>query len=326
MIFRASLFILFLIINSGSIFAQTTIRGHIQDKKSGDPLAATNIQIEGTYQGTISNQDGNFIIAVEKIPSNLLFSFIGYESQKILIDKDTPEKILIRMNPIILQMDAIVISAEDPAMAIMRKVISKKLEWRSKLNTYMAKAYSRLILENDSGIVSIAESLSETFWDREKGSREVIKSKRQTNNMSESQNFAFASFIPNFYDDDIDIAGFKAIGPTHPEALDYYQFKLVNERKLDDKTVFDIQVIPDSKLQPMFHGMISVLDKDFAVLNVDLVPTESIRFPYLIQDLNFHYRQQFNNYASDFWLPVDFRGRGRYKNWYDRTSISKDHL
>jgi hypothetical protein len=294
-------------------FAQKIVRGHVEDAKTGESLPATNIQIEGTYQGTISNQDGDFSIPVETIPSNLMISYIGYESQKVRIDSGTPRKLRIRLNPIILEMDPIVISAEDPAMAIMRKVIRRKLEWRAKLNTYRAEAYSRLIFENDSGIVSIAESLSETFWDKEKGSREVIKSKRQTNNLSETQNFAVASFIPNFYDDDIDIAGFKAIGPTNPDALDFYRFKLVNERKMDDKKVYDIQVIPDSKLQPMFHGMLSVLDEEFAVLNVDLVPSESIRFPYLIQELNLHYKQQFDNYDSDFWLPVDYRVEGDIK-------------
>jgi hypothetical protein len=308
-----SFIFLIFIFNSAFVFAQKTVRGHIQDAKTSDPLPATNIQIEGTYQGTISNQDGDFVIVMEKIPSDLFISFIGYKSQRFKIDEESSDKLLIRMIPIILQMEPIVISAEDPAMAIMRKVISRKLIWRAKLNTYSAKAYSRLIFENDSGIVSIAESLSETFWDREKGSREVIKSKRQTNNISEAQNFAIASFIPNFYNDDIDIAGFKAIGPTHPDALDYYLFKLANQRKLDDKIVYDIQVIPDSKLQPMFHGMLSVLDEEFAVLNVDLVPTESIRFPYLIQELNLHYRQQFNNYASDFWLPADYRVEGDIK-------------
>jgi len=304
-------FLLFLAVNV--VLAQKTIRGHIQDAKNGEPLAATNIQIEGTYQGTISNQQGDFVIQVSTIPSTLILSFIGYESKMIKIDENIPDKIIVRMIPIILQMEPIVISAEDPAMAIMRKVIRRKMEWRSKLKTYKAKAYSRLIFENDSGIVSIAESLSETFWDSERGSREVIKSKRQTNNISEAQNFAVASFIPNFYDDDIEIAGFQAIGPTHPEALEYYNFKLMNERKLDNVTVFDIQVIPDSKLQPLFHGMISVLDNEFAVLTVDLVPSESIRFPYLIQELNLHYRQQFNNYMSDFWLPVDYRVDGDIK-------------
>jgi hypothetical protein len=299
------------IINPG--YAQKIVRGHVEDAKTGEPLPAANILIEGTYQGTISNEDGDFSLPVNEMPAAILVSFIGYESQRIRIDVATPDKLRIRLTPIIFEMEPIVISAEDPAMAIMRKVIRKKMQWRSALDTYRARAYNRLILENDSGIVSIAESLSETFWDKAKGSREVIKSKRQTNNLADNQNFAVASFIPNFYDDDIDIVGFKAIGPTHPDALDYYRFRLVNERKLDDKTVYDIKVIPDSKLQPMFHGMLSVLDEEFAVLNVDLIPSESIRFPYFIQELNLHYKQQFNNFASDYWLPVDYRVEGNIK-------------
>jgi hypothetical protein len=308
-----SFYILIIQLTSNTGFAQKVVRGHVEDGKTGESLPAANIQIEGTYQGTISNTDGNFSLVVNDIPSNIIISYIGYESQKVRIDSGIPEKLRIRLNPIIFEMEAIIISAEDPAMAIMRKVIRKKLQWRATLNTYTAQAYNRLIFENDSGIVSIAESLSETFWHKEKGSREVIKSKRQTNNLTETQNLAVASFIPNFYDDDIDIVGFKAIGPTHPDALDYYRFKLINERKLDDKKVFDIEVITDSKLQPMFNGTLSVLDEDFAVLNVDLIPTESIRFPYLIQELNLHYKQQFSNYNSDYWLPVDYRVEGDIK-------------
>ncbi len=296
-----------------SAHALKTIRGSIADARTNDALAAANIQIEGTFQGTISNEDGNFILQIDVLPATLLITYIGYQSQHIQIDEETPQNITIQLLPTVLEMDAIIVIAEDPAMAIMRKVIKRKQEWQKMLDTYSANAYSRLIFENDSGIVSIAESLSDTFWDREKGSREVIKSKRQTSNLSETQNMAVASFIPNFYDDDIDIIGFKVIGPTHPEALDYYNFKLVKERQFDDKKVFDIRVIPDSKLQPTFEGMVSVLDEDFALLNVELKPGPSIRFPVPIQELNLYYRQQFRNFANSFWLPVDYRVGGDIK-------------
>jgi hypothetical protein len=296
-----------------SALAVKTIRGSISDVKTNEALAAANIQIEGTFQGTISNEDGNFIIQLDIVPATLSITYIGYQSKHIPINKETPEYISIQLQPTILEMEAIVVIAEDPAMAIMRKVIKRKQEWRKQLNTYSANAYSRLIFENDSGIVSIAESLSDTFWDRERGSREVIKSKRQTNNLSETQNMAVASFIPNFYDDDIDIIGFKVVGPTHPEALDYYEFKLLKERQFDDKKVFDIRVIPNSKLQPTFEGTVAVLDEDFALLNVELKPGPSIRFPIPIQELNLYYRQQFRNFANSFWLPVDYRVGGDIK-------------
>ncbi len=293
--------------------AQTLLKGHIKDAKTQEPLAAANIQIVGTFQGTISNEDGDFILLIGNPPASLSITYIGYESQKILIENNDDNEILIALEPIILEMDAIVVVAEDPALAIMREVIRRKLIWRKEIQTSSAHAYSRLVFENDSGIVSIAESLSETFWDSEKGSREVIKSKRQTSNLSEQQNMAVASFIPNFYDDDIELIGFSVIGPTHPDALDYYDFKLLKEKRRDNKTVFEIQVIPDSKLQPTFQGRLWVLDEDFALLNVELKPSKSIHFPIPIQELNLYYKQQFSNYARKFWLPVDYRVSGDIK-------------
>ena len=294
-------------------YAQIIITGHIEDARTQTPLPAANIQIVGTFQGTISNEEGDFRLLLDKLPASVSITYIGYESKQILIENNDDMDFLISLEPIILEMDAIVIIAEDPALAIMREVIRRKLIWRKEIQTSSAKAYSRLVFENDSGIVSIAESLSETFWDSEKGSREVIKSKRQTSNLSDEQNMAVASFIPNFYDDDIDLIGFSVIGPTHPDALDYYDYKLIGEKKLDEKTVFEIQVIPDSKLQPTFQGRLWVLDEDFALLKVELKPSKSIHFPIPIQELNLYYKQQFSNYAHKFWLPVDYRVDGDIK-------------
>jgi len=206
-------------------------------------------------------------------------SYIGYESKQLTISKSNPSIQNILLKPIILESEAIVVTAEDPAMGIMREVIKRKKIWRDNLNTFQANAYSRLVLENDSGIVSISESISEAFWDKNDGPREVIKSKRQTGNMSEEGNFANSSYIPNFYDDDIDINVFNIIGPTNKSAFKYYDYKLIGQRKLDDKIVFDIKLIPTSKLQPTFVGRISVLDEVYAMIDVDLKPNDTILFP-----------------------------------------------
>ena len=287
--------------------AQTVIHGYITDAETGDPLPAANMQIEGTFSGAITNKDGKFNLELKSLPASVLITYIGYKSKRLTINRPINVAMKIELIPVILEMEAIEVSAEDPAINIMRKVIRKKQEWIKKLKTYQADAYSRVVLENDSGIVSIGESISIAFWDSEKGPREVIISKRQTNNITQQQNFAAASYFPNFYDDDIEINGFKMIGVTHPDALDYYNFKLVGRRMRDDKIVYDIEVIPASKLQPTFKGMVSVLDEDYILLDVDLRPSEAILFPPPFKEWNLYYKQQFNNFGQDFWLPVDVR-------------------
>jgi len=295
------------------LFSQTMITGYVRDLQTLEELAAANIQILGTMRGTITNTDGRFQLEIKSLPTTLKISYIGYESKQITLNSKPSKMMDIQLNPIILESEAIIVTAEDPAMNIMRKVIKKKREWREKLETYHAKAYSRLVLENDSGIVSIAESISEAFWHNKKGPREVIKTKRQSSNMNEQGNFATVSYIPNFYDDDIELMGFRIIGPTHPSALDYYRFKLTGRRRIDEKVVYDIEVIPTSRLQPTFVGRLSVLDEEYALLEVDLKPNDTILFPPPIQEWNLYYKQQFNNYGKEYWLPVDVRIEGRIK-------------
>jgi hypothetical protein len=294
--------------------AQSIINGVILDAKTRRPLPAANIQISGTYRGAIANQDGFFILTIRRPQADLLISYIGYESETVRVtQRDAGRELRIFLIPIILEGETITVIAEDPGMRIMREVIKRKLEWRDNLETYRARAYSRVVLENDSGIVSLAESTSETFWDKERGSREVIKTKEQSSNLQESFNIAFASYIPNFYDDDIRIAGYNIIGPTHPDAFDYYQFKLEDVTRLDKKKVFWIRVIPDSKLQPTFEGKLAVLDSAYALLEAELIPSESVRFPVPIQSWDVYYTQQFWNYGKKFWLPVDLRMSGSVK-------------
>jgi len=287
------IFLIFII--SIPLFSQKLISGFIRDRETRQPLPAANIQIVGTFQGTISNTEGKYLLQLNKIPSTILVSYIGYQSMKITINRNSGKFQDIYLKPILLETEAIVVIAEDPAMGIMRKVIKRKQEWRQKIKTFKADAYTRFTLENDSGIVTIAESVSEVFWDREKGPREVIKSKKQTDNLKQNENFAFSSETPNFYDDDVEIMGFKIFGPTHPDALDYYKFKLTGKRPLDDQVVFDIEVIPDSKLQPTFVGRISVIDSIFIMIDVELKPNEkSVKFPMPIEGWNIFYNQQFS--------------------------------
>lgn len=306
---RIQFFLLALL--SFSLAAQTLIEGRVYNVESGESLPAANIQIAGTYKGTISNEQGEYQLQISQFPATLLVNYIGYATTEIGVQ--SPGRLDIALQPVTYQLDEIIVTGEDPAVNIMRKVIARKKEWRGKLNTYSARAYTRQVLSNDSGIVSITESISDAYWDRKRGSREVIKSKRQTENVEESNNFAGASYVANFYDDDIELQGFEMIGPTHPDAIKHYHFKLTGRRKLGDATVYDISVNPKGKLQPTFIGKIAVLDEAYAMIEVDLKPSESILFPPPIQKFDLFYKQQFSNFGRDFWLPVDVRINGNIK-------------
>ena len=289
------------------------LRGRVLDNQTGEPLIAANIQIVGTYRGTISNENGRFQLEIRDFPADLSISYIGYQTRTVNLKAEVYRELEILLEPVIYEAEPIVVIAEDPGMQIMREVIRRKQEWIKDIHTYHARAYSRMVLENDSGIVSISESTSELYWDAERGPREIIKSKRQTSNIDQDQNFAFASYIPNLYADDVEINGFSVIGPTNPDAFDYYEFQLEKTSKLDTTTVFHIKVIPISRLQPTFTGELTVLDHQFVLFSADLKPSENILFPPPIQSWDLSYRQKFSNFGQKFWLPVDLWVTGAIK-------------
>ncbi|MFY0684182.1 MAG: carboxypeptidase-like regulatory domain-containing protein [Balneola sp.] len=300
-------FFLLLIFLSASAHAQITIRGIVADAKTGERLPAAHVVIEGTYTGTIANEDGEFSLVVKSFPSTIVVRYIGFETQKKVINKGHNEPLDFLLKESVAEMEQLVVTSEDPAIAIMKEVIARKKIWRAKLDTYTAEAYSRQQLLNDTTIVSVSESVSEVFWDRKRGPREVLKSRRQTANIEGADNFAGVSYLPNFYDDELDIAGFDVVGITDERALKYYTFELVEYTSIDDKVVYEISVKAKRKLQPLFEGTIFVLDEEFALLSVKLKPNNVIVFPPPVQDFNLYYEQQFSNFGGDFWLPVDVR-------------------
>lgn len=304
-----------LLVVSSSAWAQKSIQGTITDAQTQETLPATNILIDGTFRGTITNENGRYSLTIPDslLPATVLVRYIGYQSQAREITAQSPAQQNFKLQPSVTEMAEIVVTNEDPGVRIMREVIKRKQQWRQKLDTYRADAYTRQSLANDTSIVLITESASEVFWDEERGHREVLKSKRQTANIEAADNFAGVSYLPNFYDDNIEIAGFDMVGVTHPKALDYYHFRLIDQTSLDEQTVYEIQVTPDRKLQPLFEGTVFVLDQAYALLKVNLAPNEVVTFPQPVKSFNLNYKQHFNNYGKEFWLPVDVHIGGDIK-------------
>ncbi|MGM0546343.1 MAG: DUF5686 family protein [Bacteroidota bacterium] len=314
-VIRNIVLLLLLLCIASSTWAQKKISGTIIDNQTEETLPSANILIKDTYRGTITNNDGNFSLTIPDslLPATLIIRYIGYETKELTITHNSSPNQSISLRPSVTEMQEIVVTDEDPGMRIMREVIERKQQWRKELETYKAEAYTRQSLSNDTSIVSINESVSEVFWDKEQGHREVQKSKRQTANIEAASNFAGVSYLPNFYDDDIEIAEFNMVGITHPDALDYYDFKLVDQTSIDNQTVYEIEVNPARKLQPLFKGTAFVLADEYALLEVDLVPNDVVKFPAPIKSFNTSYQQQFNNFGQDFWLPVDIRIGGDIK-------------
>ncbi|MBX7042797.1 MAG: DUF5686 and carboxypeptidase regulatory-like domain-containing protein [Ignavibacteria bacterium] len=294
------------------------VSGRIIDSKTNKGLEFATVRVAGTDAGTTADAEGNYIIRLSRGAHELIASYIGYntDTARIFIDAQNTERDIYLM-PAELTTQTIDVYGEDPAYEIMRRVIETKRKFRDKLNEYEYDAYSKFVIRSDQrsvkvdtvkksgkdddlGIFGILESESVGYFRKPGLEKQIIKSKRETENII--RGIALPFFV-NFYDDEIDVGEFKILTPVADNAFGSYDYRLIGVTSMDSMRVFKIEVISKSELSPLLNGVIYVADSLFSVLKVDLNSNGAAN-PRLVENIRF--QQKF--------LPFDDRKTG-YRYW-----------
>jgi len=93
-------------------FSQTVITGKVTQEK-GEPMPGASVYLQGTYDGTSTDENGKFILkTTKKGPFNLLAGFMGFEqvSRKVELKGDTV-RLDIQLKEVFNQLDAVTITA-----------------------------------------------------------------------------------------------------------------------------------------------------------------------------------------------------------------------
>ena len=291
--------------------AQVVISGRIVDGENGQPLFTANIRVKDGNYNTISNRDGAFLISVSELPVTLIITHIGYADRETSLN--VPIAGSIKMQPVAFPFPEIIV-VPDLGSAIMRRVIKRKRERNAHLKRFKAMAYTRQVIENvenEERIVGMVDLVSEINWDHSLGYREVIMSKRHSKNIDIGEwirSFAICEYlnsIPNVYDDEISVGRVRIMGPTHPDALDYYQFKVLEKQYNGSQTIYEISVRPKTRVQPTVSGRLFILDEAFVILRAELEPSPNALLFSPFVNLRAFLLQQFQKFENDLWLPVD---------------------
>lgn len=313
--------ILLLAFNSLALSQGThALRGTVRDSATGEFLGAANVRVLGTTRGTIANTRGSYALTLQEGEYRIMVSYLGYQPETLMVvlDRDAVRDFRLKASPI--TMAEMLVLAEDPAVDIIRRAIANKHAWMDKLKTYRFEAYSRELIRRDTGIASIMESYTTGYADSQRVVREIVLQKRQTKNVSASENFAAVRGIVNFNQDEIVLftmtangseSSYRFVGPTAPDALEYYDYRLLGTYRTKGLEVYKIRMTPRTAFTPLFDGTITIASGTYAVMGVDLKPNEALVVPFL-RDISLAYRQQFALYDSLFWMPVDIRIDGGF--------------
>ncbi|HYI78139.1 MAG TPA: carboxypeptidase-like regulatory domain-containing protein, partial [Chryseolinea sp.] len=83
------------------LFAQALLEGKVVDSSTKKPLAFVNVYINNTTIGTTSNLAGEFTLPIPLGESDVIFSFVGYQSHKVKVSVPVggPVKLDVKLIP-----------------------------------------------------------------------------------------------------------------------------------------------------------------------------------------------------------------------------------
>lgn len=307
---RPVLFVLLIAFSCSAAVSQVvTLSGTVRDASTGTVLPAANVRVEGTSKGTVANAMGVYRLSLEQGEYTFIFSFIGYRSDTLRTRIEKPTEYNALLQPTAIQMSEVLITSEDPAAGIMRRVIEYKKRWSETLKSYEFDAFTRLVMRRDTAIAMMAESYTTGYWRKGDTLREIVKQKRNTENMPGMNAISIGGSVVNFYEDDIHFVGYRFVGPASLEAFDYYDFKLEKTRVRDDKPIYTIRLRPKSRIVPLFNGTVDVVGDVYALVGVSISPNEAFSVPF-VSKFDIRYSQQFGMYEGKYWMPMDIRLEG----------------
>lgn len=135
------------------------ISGKITDQEKNEPLPGVSIGIKGTVSGTVSKDDGGFVIRTkQKLPFTLIFTAIGYAPREVEV-KSINSKLSVALATQTVLGTEVVVSASRVKESILKSPVAvEKLDIRAIKETAAPSFYDAL--ENVKGVQMTTSSLT----------------------------------------------------------------------------------------------------------------------------------------------------------------------
>lgn len=300
------IFIIFLI--SSAAFAQNIrLSGFVYNAETKEPVPHVNIRLAETTQGTSTNSEGKFVFSVNKDKPKLIFSAVGYKKEIVEIASHGNISLDVSLKPEPIQLMEIVVGAdEDPAYKIVREAIKRKEQNRAGLNSLQYDFFSKDIFLSAGEVAMVSEKFSTGYYQTGKNEKIITHSVSITENEKRNalkfdQNILDKIYI-DFTEDMLMIVGNTVFLPLALNAFDWYDYKLREVKQAGTKYEYIIEVIPESKLQPLLRGKIVIEDSTYALKSIQLSNSEGLRFPF-VNDFQVGFVQN-RELFEKYWLPI----------------------
>ncbi len=281
--------------------------GTVVDARTGEALAAANIRVLDSGRGTIANVEGGWLLRLPAGETTLVFSHIGFLSDTLRVDLQADLTYHARLEPTLIEMPVMWVSAGDIARGVVRRAIEAKETIYEGLESYRFEAFTRRTIMREDSIAGLTEGYNYGYWRTGEPLREELRQYRATENLpDELSEIQGVLAIVDFSRDDLELAGSRYVGPLHPHAFRYYDYELESIVRQDGIDIYRIALLPRTNLVPLLAGTISIADSTWALVGVEVESAEPIVFPF-IDEFVIRWQQNFSRWEQGYWLPADIR-------------------
>jgi hypothetical protein len=308
----------------------TGLRGMVKNGQ-GEALPYAAVIVKGTPNGTITNAEGRYEIALAPGKYTIVFQFLGFQTIQKPVEIGTGFATLdATLEEQALRLAEVEAKAgnEDPAYTIMRRAIAKSRFHQLQVQRFKARVYTKssftvLDLPNLAemafrkqlkeaekeanfkvGVPLLNETVAEVSFSQPNTYRQRIIANRNSQGDFLSPNQFYNA---SFYNPTIA----NSVSPLSPKAFAYYKFEYkgtFREPGPDGKAIeiSKIQVIPRQYGEGVFRGTIYIIENTWAIHSLQLETVNNIGISFTVRHVC--------TPIQGVWMPTNqrYNGNGSY--------------
>lgn len=307
--YMISLILILTIFFSATLLNAAVIKGTIYDYDTNKPIPRVTIRVEGTGRSMLANEQGEYRLRLQTGEYKLKFSHIAHYSEYVEVSiADSTIYLDIKLRPSIYQLKPIKVyeRAYGPGERIILEAIKRKEEILSKIKDYSFEAYTKMVLRDTAkpdslDILLITEAQHEYHWEAPDVYKEIITARKHSANVEPGNILVAMGGILNLNQNRINITEYSIVSPTAKDALDFYNYYLLDTVYIDSQPVFHLEIEPKNNIDPLFVGTINIADSTYEVAGVEIGFSDAIKIPFFD---NLKISQTFAEFEQKYWMPI----------------------
>ena len=242
-----------------------SLTGTVVDANTNEPIPFVSIGSFNAPIGTSSNISGEFVLKVDSLPQELVFSHINYERRSIRILENKP--IVLELTPATKILDAITVQGRKRQNYITNLVLKARQNVLSKGRAKYGKAFYRQITQTDT----VYSELFEIFYDTRFNAEGIMDWEIQEGRYAigktilTNKNFSLLSRIWTTIQPPTD----DFIMPINRDVSRLYTFSIKEVLKIGFREVAVVNFVPVEGLsKPAFEGDVYIDIDNYDILKV----------------------------------------------------------